>query len=183
MLMNGETDGDEEEEESVEQVCFKQDEGVRKDTSKWKWVGRDAAARLIEEFCSQNFEMDSTTTRYDDGDEGRDSIWITARYSGIDPPSRDTCIYNLRDQLLDGCDADETLNQFNLKWGGRRTLKPSGMEFELQPINEKVSTGDPNWECNTWQNREDKDSKGKDGKDLPEVIDDKMMKEMCVHEL
>lgn len=179
-LMIGGTE--EEEEQTMEQTCFKSDDSVRKDTSKWRWVGRDVAARRIEEFCSLDFKDDAATREYTDGDDGRDSLKISVSYKGIDPPSRDTCIFNLRDKILDGCDHDDRLNQFNLKWGGRRTESPSGLEFTLQPIHERVATKSPNWECNVWKTREDKNNKGKDGKNLPELVDDKMMKEMCVHE-
>lgn len=170
-------------EPTYEKVCNKQLDDVRNDKSKWKWTQRDPVVAKIEEFCSQSFTGDSAEQEYEEGYENHDGFKLVARYKGINPPDKNTCIHNLRDHLVDGCDGDGRLNQYNVKWGGRRTEKPSGLEFEVIPTQTRVSTDSPNWECNTWANREQKGFKGKDGKDLPSDIDDAMMKHQCVHQL
>jgi hypothetical protein len=164
-------------------ICFKQQDDVRKDTSKWKWSHRDILAQKIEEFCGLEFNKAQDSAQRDYETNTKDSFRLIVRYKGIDPPDRNTCIWNLRDQIVDGCDADKRLNQHNLKWGGRSTYKPSGMEFEVAPLNGRVATSSPNWECATYANRGQKDNKGRSGAALAEDVDDRMMKEMCVHEL
>lgn len=62
-------------------------------------------------------------------------------------------------------------------------MKASGNIFEVIPTEQRVSTSAVNWECNTWDNRDGKGGKGKDGQPLPEKTDDEMMKEQCEHQL
>lgn len=169
--------------ETWNKICFKQQDDIRKDTSRWKWSHRDVLALKIEEFCSLEFNKAQDSAQRDYETDGKDSFRLIVRYKGISPPDRNTCIWNLRDQITDGCDADKRLNQFNLKWGGRSTYKPSGLEFEVAPLNARVSTGGTNWECSTFANRGQKGNKGREGADLAGDVDDRMMKEMCVHEL
>jgi hypothetical protein len=89
----------------------------------------------------------------------------------------------MRDQIVDGCDVDARLNQHNLKWGGRTTYKPSGMVFEVWPVWDRVPKSGINFLCEIHANKEQKGNKGKSGKPLADDVDDRMMKEMCVHQL
>ena len=94
-----------------DKICFKEQDDVRKDNSKWKWSQRDVMVDKIGEFCGQNFPKDEATADYDSGYENHDSFRLHIKYTGKSAPSKDWCTQLLQ-ELVDGCDAHPRLNQF-----------------------------------------------------------------------
>ncbi|KAF2272818.1 uncharacterized protein EI97DRAFT_436594 [Westerdykella ornata] len=179
-----EYDIDRTDDKAHDKICFKEQKEVREDKFKWKWGQRDQMVDAIENtFCKLNFKDE----KYKDGiveeqyDHDHDTFKLRLEVKNGNVPSPEQCVEFLK-ELVDGCDHNDELNQHNLKWGGRTVHKSTGNVFEVVPTWERVARDKPNWECNTWATREQKENKGKDGKPLPDLIDDQMMKLQCVHQ-
>lgn len=192
---NGNNGGDDP--EKFEKTCFKEQPEIRNDPSRWAWANVTHLVEKIEEFCSKDFVKgdDNTQEDYhsadwelDDGrkkeDKLRGDFRLSVTHKGIDPPEKNFCINKLRDEIVYGCDHHERLNQFDYKWGGRLKIESTGMEFEVYPMTPRLGLAEGNnFECKSFATRTDKDNKGRNKDELPDEIDNQMMKQMCVHYL
>ncbi|KAF2810827.1 uncharacterized protein BDZ99DRAFT_570138 [Mytilinidion resinicola] len=179
------------------QICYKADTDRMKDHQNWKFVEQVSLDANIETFCGNDWIRSPPATgnwtsemKYNQGDGDWNAVTISVYSNGNLSPQdvRSQCETVLK-KLSAGCDHDDTLNQFNLKWGGTYqdanafwTISPDKPRvYNQTPPNNQFDTVPNAHLCNQYTKYSDHGNTGLNGK----VIDDpaKMALQMCIHSM